>query len=124
MCPAFDGAPDHPVQAGLNGTGDAPVDETPYGRGADPAGVTGVPAEAGEAIRYTTVAIPDDAWIHPVTSSALAGADELPGLPDDLAAQPSPGNLVFAGSTDHDKILSADGMFQILDAVLTAAGSS
>jgi pimeloyl-ACP methyl ester carboxylesterase len=118
------GAPDHPVQAGLNGTGDAPVDETPFGRGADPAGVPGVPAQPPRTIRYTTVALPDDEWIHPVASSALAGADELPGLPDGLAAQPSPGNLVFAGPTDHDKILSDDGMFQLLETVLTAAGAS
>jgi triacylglycerol lipase len=123
MCPAFDGAPDHPVQAGLNGTPDAPLDETPYGRGADPAGVPAVPAEPGRTIRYTTVALPGDAWIHPVASSALSGADQLTGLPAGLADQPSPGNLVFAGSTDHDRILSDDAMLQILDDALAAAAA-
>jgi pimeloyl-ACP methyl ester carboxylesterase len=106
MCPAFDRTPDHAVQATLNGTAAEPVDETPYGRGLDPVGVTPVPPQAGRSIRYTTVAVTEDAWIKPAASAALAGADELPGLPAGLAAQPTPGNLVFAGPTDHDAILS------------------
>ena len=123
MCPAFDRNPDNPVQAGLNGVAAAPVDETPYGRGRDPVAVTPVPPEAGRSIRYTTVALPEDAWIQPVASAALAGADELPGLPDGVAAQPTPGNLVFTGPTDHDAILSDEAVMQLLDNVLTAAGT-
>lgn len=120
MCPAFSG---NPVQATLNGVPGAPVDETPYGRGADPAGVTSVLAQEGRAIRYTAVAIPADEWIQPVASSDLAGADLLTGLPPGLADQPGPGNLVATFATDHDAILRDDAMLSILDTVLTAAGA-
>jgi pimeloyl-ACP methyl ester carboxylesterase len=121
MCPAF--SPDGQVQAALNGAPGAPVDETPYGRGPDPAGVTPVPAQDGRTIRYTAVAIPVDEWIEPVASSDLAGADELTGLPSGLADQPEPGNLVAGFATDHDAILHDDAMLSILDTVLTAAGA-
>lgn len=121
MCPAF--SPDNQVQTTLNGADGAPVDETPYGRGADPAGVTSVLAQDGRSIRYTAVAIPADEWIQPVTSSDLAGADLLTRLPDGLADQAGPGNLVATFATDHDAILHDDAMLSILDTVLTAAGA-
>lgn len=122
LCPAFATGP-NTVQVALNGTPAAPVDETPFGRSADPPGVLGIPADGRRTIRWVAVLIPGDEWIVPVTSSELAGADPVAQLPAGVAVeQVRPGNLVFAEPTGHDVILGDQRFFEVLDAVL--AGSS
>jgi pimeloyl-ACP methyl ester carboxylesterase len=122
LCPAF-ARGDNPVQVGLNGVPGVPVDETPFGRAADPAGVPAVPPEAGTTIRYVAVLVPGDEWIVPLASSELAGADPVHALPAAVAVEQfRPGNLLFGEPTDHDAILADDRFFVLLDAVLSAPG--
>ncbi len=120
LCPAFAVA-DNSVQTRLNGTTAAPNDETPYGRGPDRPGTPTLAPESQLRIRYVAVLVPDDQWIRPNPSSELDGADAVPRLPAGAAVtQPRPGNLVFAGPTDHDLILEDEKFFAVLDAVLDA----
>lgn len=119
LCPSFDPAADG-VQAQLNGTPDAPRDETPYGRGRDTNGAPTVAADADRDIRYVCVVIPGDRWILPVTSSELDGADPVE-LPADVAVEEiRPGNVVFSEPAYHDAVLGEDRLFVLLDAVLAA----
>lgn len=123
LCPAFAVA-DNPVQVRLNGTPGAPVDETPYGRGADRPGTPTVAPEPDREIRYVAVLVPDDQWIRPNPSSELDGADPVARLPDGVAVtQPRPGNLAFAEPTDHDLILENERFFAVLDTVLAAGAA-
>lgn len=123
LCPAFADDPPHTVQVGLNGRRGAPADETPYGLGPDRSGVRAVPADDTRAIRYIAVSLPEDDWIRPVASSALAGASPVPALPPGVAVtEASPGNLVFGEPTDHDRILHDEKFFVVLDALLFGTG--
>lgn len=123
LCPAFAADPEHVVQIGLNGRPDERADETPYGIALDRPGVRRIPADDTRAIRYVAVLIPNDQWIRPPDSSALAGADPVPGLPPDVdVTELTPGNLLFREPTDHDKILENERFFVVLDALLFARG--
>jgi pimeloyl-ACP methyl ester carboxylesterase len=118
LCPAFATA-DDPVQLGLNGSPDAPADETPYGAAPDPAGIPRIDPQPGREIRYIAVLVPDDRWIVPNSSAELAGADPVTTLPPEvLVTQLRPGNLLFGRPTDHDAILDDEGLFALLDTVL------
>ncbi len=123
LCPAFATADPHTVQVGLNGHRDQPADETPYSPAPDRPGVPPIPADATRAIRYVAVSVPDDQWIRPAASSALAGASPVPVLPADVAVtQTAPGNLMFSEPTDHDRILEDERFFVLLDALLFGSG--
>ncbi len=118
LCPAF-ASGRNPVQVGLNGTPGSPVDETPFGRSADTAGVRAVPPDERRAIRYVAVLVPDDQWILPAASGELAGADPVIVLPAGVAVkQTKPGILLFGEPIDHDAILANAQFFVLLDAIL------
>jgi pimeloyl-ACP methyl ester carboxylesterase len=120
LCPAF-AEVGNAVQVQLNGSPDAPSDETPFGRGVDRPDVTSSPPQPGMQIRYVAVLVPGDRWIQPNSSGELDGADPVHLLPEDVAvSQPRPGNLVFGEPTDHDLILQDERFFAVLDAVLDA----
>lgn len=106
LCPAF---ATRSVQARLNGTPDAPLDETPFGVGDDPAGVTPVPADAARRILYVTLRIEPDEWIKPAHSALLAGAGGL-DVPfgHAMLGETSSGNWRYVGDADHD-LLPRDG---------------
>ena len=122
LCPAFGELPGS-VQVRLNGTPAAPVDETPYGAGADRPGTVPVPPDGRRAIRYASLLVPGDRWIVPGSSSELDGADPVRALPGGgTVREVRPGNLEFVGPTDHDGILAEERFSALLEALLLDRG--
>lgn len=119
LCPAFaaDGAAAQ-LQIALNGTPSAPVDETPFGRGADDPRVVPVRPDGIREIRYLAVIVPDDEWITPLASSELDGADAVSSVAGAPVEQIRPGNLLLDEPLGHDAVLRDERFFAVLDAVL------
>ncbi len=102
MCPAFGG---DSVQRDLNGTPDAPLDETPYGLGADPSHVPRIEPDAARGILYLTLRIEPDRWIVPARSALLTGAGGAGSAHTHrYFRETSPGNWLFLGGVDHDTL--------------------
>lgn len=123
LCPAFAGnARTHNLQATLNGTARAAVDETPYGLGPDRPGVPRVPPGGGRSVLYLTVRVEPDAWIQPERSATLDGAGGTPiavpaGVP---ARETSPGNFRFEAAVEHDPLLRDPDLHRLVAAMLAA----
>jgi len=123
MCPAFADDPRRSVQLALNGTRLAPLDETPYGFGADPDGFPSLRPDSRRGIWYFSIRIEPDDWIKPEHSAVLRGAG---GLPVDVsryasARQTSPGNFLFAAPVDHDSLLEHPDLLGLVAALLAAS---
>jgi pimeloyl-ACP methyl ester carboxylesterase len=116
MCPAYaaDTGKDA-IQLQLNGSAAAPLDETPYGLGADPAGVTRIPPDATRRVAYFTVRLDPDVWIEPADSATLAGAG---GIPVDAGRYPlietSAGNYLFTANASHDGLPADPGLIRFV----------
>jgi pimeloyl-ACP methyl ester carboxylesterase len=107
LCPAFATAPqDSPVLTALNGTPDAPRDESPFGLGTDAENVAAIPATQNACIAYFTVRIEPDEWIEPERSALLAGAGGLDtkSLKVRRFKQTEAGNFLFKGAAFHDDL--------------------
>lgn len=122
MCPAFatTGEKNY-VQVALNGTPEAPVDETPYGLGSDRAEITPIPADSVRRVVYFTIRIEPDVWIQPGSSAVLDGAGGIPvKVPAGMAIEEtSPGNYLFRGSAGHDDLPKQPDSMQIVASLLT-----
>jgi pimeloyl-ACP methyl ester carboxylesterase len=124
LCPAFaSSARTHALQAALNGTDGAGVDETPYGLGPDRPGVRRVAPDAARRVLYLTVRVEPDAWIRPERSATLDGAGGVaiavpPGVP---ARETSPGNFLFdVPGIGHDPLLQHPDLLRLVAAMLAA----
>ncbi len=123
MCPAF--AVDlagNSVQTPLNGTAEVPLDETPYGLGADRPGIVSVPPDKVRRISYFTIRIEPDEWIKPERAAVLDGAGGVPvpippGLP---VRETSPGNFLFQARVRHDSLPEHPDLIHFVAAVLAA----
>jgi pimeloyl-ACP methyl ester carboxylesterase len=105
MCPAF--AADEASsrsQAALNGTPQAPADETPYGQGMDTPIEQRIPPGEGRNVVYFTVRIDPDRWIEPADSALLngAGGRNVAGFDRSTIRETSTGNYLFLAATSHD----------------------
>jgi pimeloyl-ACP methyl ester carboxylesterase len=124
MCPAFAAnETSSAFQVTLNGTRDAPRDETPYGVGDDlRAGASSIAATQERRIVYCTVRIEPDQWIEPASSAVLDGAGGLPGSLDATipARETSAGNWLFTGPTDHDRMPQNPRVFDLVFWLLQA----
>ena len=122
MCPAYDygSSGNRNVQAKLNGTADAPLDETPWGAGRDSAAIASLPPDETRRIRYLTIRIEPDEWIIPSESALLDGADKwsFDNLERYRLRETSPGNLLFYGTSTHDGLLANSELIQFLVIVL------
>jgi pimeloyl-ACP methyl ester carboxylesterase len=123
MVPSFaSSVDDNRLQVLLNGTREAPLDETPFGLGVDSKPVERVPPDEVRSIAYYTVSIDPDRWIQPSESALLDGAGggriEIPdGVP---AEEISPGNFLFRGDTDHDGLIGHRDAIRLVAAILEA----
>jgi pimeloyl-ACP methyl ester carboxylesterase len=106
LCPAFAQSPVmSAVQHALNGSIAAPVDETPFGLGADGPGRPSLrPASTG-GIYYWSIRLDPDEWIKPAASALLdgAGGRALPSLPPGVR-ETSPGNVLWRAGVSHDDL--------------------
>ena len=109
MCPAYsENDRVDAVQVMLNGTGERPVDETPYGIGKDTDPEITVPPDNDRQILYLTIRIEPDEWIVPASSAMLNGAGgiPIPGTADLPVSETSDGNFIFGARTSHDYLPS------------------
>jgi pimeloyl-ACP methyl ester carboxylesterase len=124
MCPAFAGSatPGSSLQASLNGTRAAPIDETPFGPGEDAPNVSSVRPDATRSILYMTLRVRDDPYIVPAASLLLDGAGDptLPLEPIGNVEQTSPGNFLLPAGGGHDEILAAPETAELLYRILAA----
>lgn len=107
MCPAFsDQTGGDDVQHRLNGTSSMPLDETPFGVGADPQPAGRIPPDDRRSISYFTVRLEPDAWIEPADSAMLDGAGGATAQATDgfPLEETSNGNFLFRGQTSHDDL--------------------
>lgn len=107
MCPAFaKTTQESAFQVALNGTPDAPRDETPFGVGTDRNGVQRIPPDDMRRILYYSIRIEPDQWIKPESSAIIDGAGGMPvALPADLPVkETSPGNYLFTKNVGHDPL--------------------
>jgi pimeloyl-ACP methyl ester carboxylesterase len=121
MCPAFaTDARTHVLQAALNGTDGAWIDETPFGLGPDRPGVPRIPADGARSILYLTVRVEPDQWIQPERSALLDGAGGVAlNLPAAVPAEEtSPGNLLFRARVEHDPLLYHPDLLRLVAALL------
>lgn len=122
MCPAFArSANDSAVQIALNGSEDAPLDETPYGLGPDRSEVPTVAPDGKRNILYFTIRIEPDKWITPSRSAVLDGAGGLdvtlaPGMP---VHQSSPGNFLILEGEGHCSLLYDPWVLKLVSAMLS-----
>lgn len=101
MCPAFATTPSESrIQIELNGTPQAPRDETPYGPDADAPGRPSVPPDERRHIVYLALRADDERWITPDSSTRLDGA----------------ANELFR-NTDHDRLAREVGLAAIIDSL-------
>ncbi len=120
MCPAF--AVDrgrNAVQFMLNGTGDAPVDETPWGLGPDAPGTPTIVPDEERQIAWFTLRIEPDKWIEPSASAILDGA----GVGQSLRAnrhfkETSQGNLLLLTPVSHDDMPRDGVVIRIVEMLL------
>jgi pimeloyl-ACP methyl ester carboxylesterase len=106
MCPAFaKDATTNPIQVRLNGTAVHPIDETPYGSGEDPHGISSVRPDESRRVNYLMIRLDPDEWIVPADSAILSGAGGLPSLIlDGRAKFTSGGNLLWLAAVGHDEL--------------------
>lgn len=126
MCPAFarDTAASS-FQIQLNGSLQEPIDETPYGLGADPASVQSVKPDANRNIIYYSVRLEPDRWITPSNSAVLEGAGGLLLNFDQFPVrQTSAGNLVFTANTSHDELPAHNKLIELVYYILSATQTS
>jgi len=123
MCPAFStNSDENAVQVDLNGTLDAPRDETPNGFGVDRAGITRIPPDDARSILYFTVRIEPDFWIKPESSAILDGCGGVPVSipPQVMVEETSPGNYLFRGNVDHDSLPRQPDLMRLVAGLLTS----
>lgn len=126
LCPAYATSEiESKVQLGLNGTQEAPLDETPYGPGIDRKGVQQIVPDHNRNVLYFTVRIDPDDWIKPEHSATLDGAGGVPvniksGTP---VIQTTPGNFLFQLDVNHDSLLRHPQLIRFV-AVLLAVRDS
>lgn len=117
MCPAYSesGGNDN-IQRKLNGTGALPVDETPFGLGADRGDRARIPPDGRRRIVYFTVRLDPDEWIVPADSAVLdgAGGKAIEGIDELPVIETSSGNFLFQGPTSHDGLPSDPELIQFV----------
>lgn len=129
MCPAFATTLDQSeIQVVLNGTVDAPIDETPFGIGLDKASITRIPPDSLRSILYFTIRIEPDEWIKPEHSAILDGAGGKSfKLPAEVSTEEiSAGNFLFHGKlgllkkeVDHTTLLFHPKLHQLVASLLS-----
>lgn len=122
MCPAFPAANTSEVLNLLNGTEQRPLDRTPYGPGADPAGVASVRPDASACISWYTLFIDPDEWITPAVSARLpgSGGKELRELPPGIE-RVAPGEFRIHERVRHDDLPSTGAVMSLVTSVLLLA---
>jgi pimeloyl-ACP methyl ester carboxylesterase len=123
MCPAFATEPaESLVQLELNGTADAPVDETPFGIGTDRPRAQSVSPDALRRITYFTIRIEPDEWIRPEHSAMLDGAGGIDAsVPSGIqVAETTPGNFLFQHRTGHDHLPQHPALMELVSTLLRA----
>ena len=121
MCPAFSSADDaSKVQVELNGTEAQPVDETPFGVGADSAGRPRLAPDATRRITYFTVRLQPDIWIEPADSAILDGAGgvSVPSLAEFPVSETTDGNFLFRDRASHDGLPSHPALIRLVERLL------
>lgn len=106
LCPAYaQDERDSRLQVQLNGTTMAPLDETPFGSGADRADVRPIAPDDARKVQYTTFRLAQDEWLDPASSPVLDGAGglRLLGL-DGSGVETSSGNVLWHRSVPHDDL--------------------
>lgn len=124
MCPAFAAdSTTNPVQVSLNGTAAAPLDETPYGLGADRDVVAPVPPDEARRILYFTIRLESDEWIKPERSAILDGAGGAAVRVSSVlpAVETRPGNFLLRAPMRHDPLLEHPDLMRLVASLL--AGS-
>lgn len=122
LCPTATGAGRSDLLEQLNGSRAAPADETPYGPGKDPAGVTGRPPTRAACIAWYAILIDPDEWIVPSASARLAGSGggviaELPAGIERLSA----GQFIVKAPVRHDDLPASPAVMELVTSMLTAA---
>ena len=123
MCPAFSnraGAED--VQQQLNGTDAQPMDETPFGIGADSNTLLRIEPDSKRGITYYSIRLQHDRWIKPSASSMLdgSGAENEFSVPSLPVRRTSNGNYVFLAETSHDDLPSNLELIEFVYQLLSA----
>ena len=125
MVPAFaSSAAESEIQIELNGSPASPIDESPFGRGTDPADRETVPADTIRRIVYFTIRIEPDFWIRPAESALLAGAGGTPIRIDSELPfrETSAGNFLADVKSKHDALPEDQDVIELVQTLLRAAG--
>lgn len=119
LCRAHSRARRSVVLEQLNGTEDAPADETPYGPARDPPGVTGQPPVAAACIAWYAVLIDPDEWVVPAASAHLAGSggSDPVGLPAGIERLRD-GEFVLRTPARHDDLPATPAVMELVASLL------
>lgn len=118
LCPANAG---DGIQAMLNGTLAAPLDESPYGLGDDSPGRPVIAPDETREIAYFAIYIDPDEWITPAASARIdgAGGRGAPGVAAFPVAETSTGNYRWLGDVHHDGLPEDADVIAFVIALLT-----
>jgi pimeloyl-ACP methyl ester carboxylesterase len=119
MCPAFPPTGRSAVLELLNGSPHRPLDQTPYGPAADPAGVGSVRPDERACINWYSLFIEPDEWIVPTSSARLPGSGgseprELPRGIERIA----PGEYRLHERVRHDDLPASDAVSSLVSTLL------
>lgn len=103
----------------LNGTEEAPTDETPYGPARDPPRVTRHPPDATACIAWYAVLIDPDEWVVPAASAHLAGSggSSLGALPAGIERLRE-GEFVLRTPARHDDLPATPAVMELVASLL------
>jgi pimeloyl-ACP methyl ester carboxylesterase len=109
LCPAFaESRPDSKLQLALNGAPGSPVDESPFGLGADSRARKTIPPDAVRRLSYWTLRIEPDEWIVPAESAILDGSGGIDWEPPESLRTTitGSGNFRLHAAVRHDDLPS------------------
>lgn len=118
LCPANAG---DGIQATLNGTPTAPLDESPYGLGCDSPGRPVIEPDDMREIAYFAIYIDPDEWITPADSAQIdgAGGRRVPDVSTYPVVETSTGNYRWLGNVGHDGLPEDADVIAFVIALLT-----